>query len=303
VPTPTAEPAQAAAELAQAAAEPAPAAVEPAQSIGLCGQQGRQTVLILGESLPEDYPERGASLIRLVRVDYDTGTVRVLALPPYLAVSTPALADAGLESSVLTLVYWDALPFGEGSERARMAHASSVLAQTLIDNFGLLSDNYFTVDQGSFVDMVDAWGGLEITLPVAVDGSPSGFRYFYAGPQVMDGQSVLDYVRIYPAAGDASPIEWARLERQQQVIEASRDQLFRPWAAARLAVQVPRFYQDVVTDLSLAQVFALACVLQAPEASVEFLALEPGMVTEGPNQILVPNMEAIMAFLETEFNQ
>jgi hypothetical protein len=288
---------------ASAQADVAAQAETPTPSAGLCGHQGRATVLFLGESLPENYPERGASLIRLFQVDFDAGTVRVLTMPPYLYVSTPALAEAGLDSHVLTLTYWDALPQATGSERARMAHASNVLAQTLADNFGLVADNYFTVDQGSFIEMVDAWGGLQIDLPRDVDGSPSGFPYYYAGPQVMDGRATLDYLQIYPAAGDPSPIEWARTERQQQVIDASLAQLFRPASAIRLPVLVPRFYQDVVTDLSLRQVFALACILQAPGVSIEYLALEPDMVTEGANQILYPDMEKILAFLDTSFKQ
>jgi hypothetical protein len=296
-PTPAATPT---AEATQAPA--ATPTAEATQAAGLCGQEGRATVLFLGESLPEDLPARGASLIRLFQVDYDTGTVRVLALPPYLNVSTPALAEAGIESSALTFVYWEGLSLGAGSKRARMAHASSVLAQTLADNFGLVADNYFTVDQGTFVDMIDAWGGLEIDLPQDVDGSPSGFGYFNAGQQVMDGQSVLDYVSIYPAAGDASPIEWARLERQRQVIAACKAQLARPLSMARLAVMVPRFYQDIVTDLSLRQVSALACVLQAPDVSVEHLALGPEMVTVGPDETLSPKMDLIAAFLDTSFH-
>jgi hypothetical protein len=298
--TPTPAPTATPTPVPPATATPASAA-EPAEAAGLCGQQGRLTVLILGESLPQESIALGASLIRLVHVDYGAGTVRVLALPPYLTVSTPALAGAGIESTLLSRVYWEALPLVEGDERARMAHASAVLAQTLADNFGLVADHYFTVDQGAFVEMIDAWGGLEIDLPADVDGSPSGFGTFEAGPQVMDGQAVLDYVRIYPAVGDASPIEWARLERQRQVVAAARAQLAQPATVARLAVQVPGVYQDVVTDLSLNQVSALACVLQEPGLSIESLALGPDMVTVGPDETLSPNMERIAAFLETSF--
>jgi len=227
----------------------------------------------------------------------------VLALPPYLTVQTPALAAAGVESTVLTRVYWEALPLRASSERARMAHASSVLAQTLADNFGLAADNYVAVQQGTFVDMIDAWGGLEIELPADVDGAPSGLPHFRAGSQTLGGQAVLDYMSIYLAAGDAEPSEWARLARQGQVIAALRDQLARPETVTRLSVLIPRFYQDVVTDLGLRQVLALACALQAPDVSIEHLALEPDMVTVEPDNVLTPNVEEIVAFLETSFLQ
>ena len=66
---------------------------------------------------------------------------------------------------------------------------------------------------------------------------------------------------------------------------------------------MPSFYQDVVTDLSLRRVLALACVLREPGVSIEHLALGPDMVTVGPKETLSPKMEPIAAFLETSFKQ
>jgi hypothetical protein len=277
--------------------------VAPTQAKGVCGQQGSMTVLLLGESLPEEEPLRGASAIRLVKVDYEAGKVRVLALPPYLQVRTPALAAARIDAKVLTLVYWEAMSLGTGSERARMAYATNVFAQTVADNFGLVPDGYITFKQGTFVDMIDSLGGLSIDLPEDVDGSPSGFPHFRAGQQVLGGQAVLDYVRIYPAVGDTSPIEWERQTRQGQVLDALRAQLARPQTLTRLPALIRQFYQDVVTDLSLRQALSLACVLQMPDVSIEHLALEPDMVTVGPENALTPKMEQIMAFLEASFIQ
>jgi LCP family protein required for cell wall assembly len=269
----------------------------------MCGQQGSITVLLLGESLPEDRPLRGASAIRLVRVDFDARAVRVLALPPYLWVPTPALAEAEIDANALTSVYWVSLSLGTGSQRARMAYSTNVVAQTLADNFALVPDNYITLAQGTFADTIDALGGLSIDLPKDVDGSPSGYRSYHAGQQVMDGQSALDYVRIYPAAGDTSPIEWERLARQRQVLDALRTQLTRPQVVVRLPSLIRQFYQDVVTDLSLSQISSLACVLQTPDVPIEHLALAPDMVTVGPGEMLSPKLEPIMAFLETSFIQ
>jgi LCP family protein required for cell wall assembly len=184
-----------------------------------------------------------------------------------------------------------------------MGQATNVLAQTLAHNFALVPDNYVTLKQGTFVDMIDALGGLSIDLPEDVDGSPSGFGHFQAGQQVMDGQAALDFVRIYPAAGDASPIEWARLERQRQVIYALGAQLTRPQIVVRLPALIRQFYQDVVTDLSLNEAYALTCVLQAPDVSFEDLALSPDMVTVGPDEMLMPKMEHIQDFVETSFIQ
>ena len=283
-------------------ATPTPTA-EPTQPAGACGQHGSTTVLLLGESLPEDYEARGASAIRLVRVDYDAQTVRLLALPPYLWVDTPALSAAQIEATALTLVYYEALETGSGSDRAKMAYAADVLAQTLDDNFGFVPDHTISVRQGVFVDTIDALGGLSINLPGSVDGSPSRFGTYSAGPQVLDGQAVLDYVSIYPAVGDEPPEEWERLERQDQVLQALEAQITRPETLLKLPNLLRQFYQDVVTDLNLGQVLAMGCLLGHPDVSVEHLALSPDLVTPAGDNILLPKTDQIAAYLETAFGQ
>lgn len=259
------------------------------------------TVLLLGESLPEDHPLRGASAIRLVKADFNTAEVTVLSLPPYVWVRTPALASAGIASTALTLSYWEAMEAGTGSERARMAYASGVLLQTLEENFGLKADHYVTLKQGAFVDMIDALGGLSIDLPEAVDGWPSRLGYYSAGRQVLDGQATLDYVVIYPAVGDQAPTEWERLARQEQVLAALKAQLARPETMLKLPGAVSRFYQDVVTDLSLSQVLALGCLANEPDLSLAHVSLATDMVTQGPDKILYPKMDEIVAYLQAAF--
>jgi anionic cell wall polymer biosynthesis LytR-Cps2A-Psr (LCP) family protein len=274
---------------------------EPAQAAGVCGQQGRTTVLLVGESLPEDRPARGASAIRLVRVDYDAGTVRVLSLPPYLWVETPALSAAGVDATALTLAYWEALDLGSGSDRARMAYATSILSQTLAHNFGLAPDHTISIRQGAFIDAVDALGGLSIDLPEDVDGSPSGFGTYRAGRQVLDGRAVLDYISIYPAVGDEPPLEWERLARQQQVLQALQAQLARPQTLLQLPGLVRQFYQDVITDLGLEQVLALGCLFSPADVSIEFVELPADLATPGEDGILLPKTDEIVAYLETAF--
>jgi anionic cell wall polymer biosynthesis LytR-Cps2A-Psr (LCP) family protein len=274
---------------------------EPTQAAGVCGQQGSTTVLFLGESLPEDNPARGASAIRVVRVDYDAKTVRALALPPYLWVNTPALSAAGTEATTLTLVYQEAHQIGPGSDRARMAYATDVLSQTLSHNFGLAPDHTISVKQGVFVDAIDALGGLSIDLPEAVDGSSSGFGTYGAGPQVLDGRAVLDYVSMVPAAGDEPLEEWERLERQEQVLRALYAQVTRPEILLKLPGLLRRFHQDVVTDLGLSQVLAMGCLVSQPDVSVEYLELSSDLVTPGEDNILLPKTDEIITYLETTF--
>jgi hypothetical protein len=59
----------------------------------------------------------------------------------------------------------------------------------------------------------------------------------------------------------------------------------------------------VVTDFSLNDAYALACMLQSPDVSFEDLALSPDMVTVGEDEMLMPKMEQIRDFIETSFIQ
>ncbi len=71
-----------------------------------------------------------------------------------------------------------------------------MLARTLDLNFGLRVDHYGAVDMSTFVEIVDAVGGLEIYLPYDVDGRPidektEDMGYFNAGQQHFTGEEAL----------------------------------------------------------------------------------------------------------------
>lgn len=302
VPAATATPTATATPPPTATSTPPPTASPTATSTpeppSACGRTGTMTVLLLGESLPEDRPGRGASAIRLLEVDYGAKTVRVLALPPYMQVNTPALSEAGIQATALTLTYWKALELAEGSERAKMAYATDIFLLTLFDNLGLAPDHSISMRQGAFIDMIDALGGLEIELPENVDGSPSGLGAYSAGEQVLDGQAVLDYVTIYPAAADTPPTEWERLDRQEQVLRALRDQLIRPQTLFRFPRLIRRFHQDVVTDLGLGDILTLACMLQESDLTIEHLELPSELFTPGEGKTLFPKTDEIVAYLQ-----
>ena len=293
---PTATPVAATATLVPPTATPV-----PTQVTGVCGRTDVTTVLLLGEKMPVYQPVLGADAIRLLRADYGTQTVQILALPPELWVQTPAMAQAGIGATTLTLVYRESLPLAAGSYRAQMAYATALVAQTLYDNFELAPDQYITLRQTVYVDMVDALGGLTIDLPEDVDGSPSGYGYFYAGSQVMDGQAVLDYVRISPAAGDPVPAEPARLARQNQVLAAFKTQLARPQTLLQIPLLVQQFHDDVVTDMSLNEGLALACLFQQPNLAIEQIELGPELMNMAANGVLVPQTEEIVAYLQASF--
>jgi hypothetical protein len=72
-------------------------------------------------------------------------------------------------------------------------------------------------DYGAFKRMVDAVGGITITLPRAVDDRNSGL-HLPAGRHKADGATALAYVRLRHGLGDGSDLD--RIKRQQKFMGA-----------------------------------------------------------------------------------
>ncbi|MER7133649.1 LCP family protein, partial [Streptosporangium saharense] len=82
---------------------------------------------------------------------------------------------------------------------------------------GIHLDHAVEVDFSGFKDMVDALGGVEVTLPAPVDDPQAKVR-LPEGRQVLDGAQALGYVRVRRSLGDGSDLE--RIGRQQRFLES-----------------------------------------------------------------------------------
>jgi LCP family protein required for cell wall assembly len=243
-PTPTAIPTEA-------------APVEPVSTVipsGSACRTGTMVFMALGES----QPPRGTDAIRLVRVDYDHKRIDVLALPAQLWVATPGLAARGMRSTTLSNVYLQGKNLAAGDDRARMLSAVNLFGSTLQSNFGYTPEHYFVIKQAAFADFINALGGVDVVLPVVVDGRSEGFGYFPAGAQHLTGAMALDLVRI-----DNTGI-WDRFDRQELIIQAVYQSLLTPQNWDRLPYLVGAFHDNILTDFSVSQMLDVSCILNQP---------------------------------------
>jgi polyisoprenyl-teichoic acid--peptidoglycan teichoic acid transferase len=194
-----------------------------------------------------------------------------------------------------------------GAQQGGAAGGAAVLQRTLARAFGLSANRWATVDFRGFVALVDALGGVELTVPRALvdDTYPTddyGTRRLEipAGAQHMNGEQALAYVRTRAADSD-----FGRMARQQQVLVALRDQALTPagivrWPAAALVL--PR---TLKTDLGPGEALAIARVLLLlPRDQVRALVIGPDLappqVGPGGAAILLPRETAIrQALAET----
>jgi LCP family protein required for cell wall assembly len=78
-------------------------------------------------------------------------------------------------------------------------------------------DQTVVIDFAGFRQMVDALGGVPVTLPRPVADRNSGLN-LPAGEHRLDGRQALAYVRVRHGLGDGSDL--ARIKRQQQFLAA-----------------------------------------------------------------------------------
>jgi LCP family protein required for cell wall assembly len=149
-------------------------------------------------------------------------------------------------------------------------YGPSLLARTLDLNFGLNVDHYMVANMNVFAEVVDALGGLDITLPEGgIDGRTTTDRsarlVFPGGPQHLNGEQALTLARLR----NVSVFE--RAEHQNMVMCALQKKVERPETVLRLPAILNSFMNNIQTDLTPGQISQLACLgTQMPRSNIMF---------------------------------
>ncbi|MFJ2030832.1 LCP family protein [Streptosporangium sp. NPDC087985] len=165
---------------------------------------------------------------------------------------------------------------------------------------GVRVDHAVELDFSGFAGLVDAVGGVEITLPQAVDDPKSGLR-LPAGRHLLDGKQALAYVRARYSLGDGSDIQ--RIKRQHLLMSALAKKMKKPLAdPALLHAFLTEATKWVKTDagLDLETMYAIAGSLAKtdPEALL-FVTVPWRPYPDDPHRIqwLQPAAEQLFALI------
>jgi LCP family protein required for cell wall assembly len=228
-------------------------------NVGLCGAPPVMNILAIGtDARGDNYSYGLGDVIRLVRVDFVNPKVTVLEFPRDLWVEIPDIADdlKGQDHEKLNQAYLYGNPgFGYTDDPAQ---GPGLLARTLTLNFGAQIDHYAAVNMRTFEKVVNAVGGIDVTLPETVDGRTATDTnkrlLFLAGTHHLDGTQALTLARIR--------IEgvFARAENQNRVLCALRDKLTSPTVITKIPDLIRSFQGAIQTDLSPEQLGQLACI-------------------------------------------
>jgi len=283
-----------------------PAVIRAQDDTALPGWDGesRFTVLVAGIDRRPDEAQTlsvRTDAIMLLSVDPETERIGVLHIPRDLHF-VPAGEDDFLRVNSL-LVFGEQIDDGYGPY---------YMLDTLQYNLGMYIDRYMLVDFAAFITLVDAIGGVEVSLDYVINDPTYpdmnyGYDPFYlaAGTHTLDGYDALRFARTRHGDND-----FLRGERQLQIIAALREKLTEADTFPLLLAQAPALLDDlssnIMTDMTLDEMIALArFALTVEDEGLNTAALRSEYIMTftqpGGTNIYIPDRSQLIDLLSSVF--
>jgi polyisoprenyl-teichoic acid--peptidoglycan teichoic acid transferase len=215
-------------------------------------------ILMVGsDTRSNSYTTGLADAIRILRIDFVNPGVTMLSFQRDLYVEIPGISDHhGITHGKLNQAYL----YGTDTFRYydEPDQGLGLLTATLEHNFGANIDYAAAVNLQTFVNIIDAIGGLNINLPYAVDGRSGNSRssdlYFPAGEQHLNGYRTMILARLRPE-GDL-----VRNRTQDIILQALAVQILNPATLQNLPQLIDIFKNSVQTTLTQNEIVQLLCL-------------------------------------------
>ena len=243
----------------------------------------RSSILILGiDRTPEGTDIGRSDTIILLGLQSFTGQANLLSIPRDLWVPIP----------------------GYGENRVNAAHSFGELEQpgygprlalaTVQQNFGVGVSQYLRIRLEGFAGVVDALGGIEITLDQAAAG-------YSPGTYTLNGEQALAFVR------DRTGDDFFRMQHGQLFIMSVIKKMINPLSWLHLPGAIFAMLQTVDTNIPFwdwprLSIALLRAVLfnGIHAAAIPREAITP-WVTDAGAQVLLPNWEIILPMVRDMF--
>lgn len=177
-----------------------------------------------------------------------------------------------------------------------------LLTSTFEKNFDVPIHNFVRIDLSGFEDIVDAIGGVDITLDCELyDETLIPYfqtAYLEAGDYHMNGSQALFYARSRKTTSD-----FDRARRQQQVLMALRKRMLDADLVTRIPALWSALHSTVDTDLGAGDVFDLAKLGATIDRDHLYgMVLRPPLVSDWITpqgaQVQIPDLEGISEALD-----
>src|SRR5712692_1328549 len=225
-----------------------------------------------------NFPALLTQVMMVVHIDPDNNSVTLVSIPRDSWVYVPEVGDMHKIDQAFFLGATQHNSFDDGVRLARL---------TVEKDYGLTIDRYAWVGLSGFASVIDTLGGVDIdvTHPIVDDTYPDDTGnskdpfpyqrlYIAPGPQHLDGQEALEYVRSRHAdlVGDIG-----RTNRQQAVLAALKKKLTLVNVVTHLTQLIGDLQGKVYTDLSEQEMLSFANFGRVlPDSAVQHLTLGPG---------------------------
>jgi LCP family protein required for cell wall assembly len=253
----------------------------------VCRQTGTMTILFLGSDTSFGVPPYGADSVRIFKVDFDAQKITFVTFPRDLVVPAVALNDPSHPQAPLGLIFYYARQAASGTSTQTNAAAARVMAQVMMEDFGVGFTNFIALQMDQVGVMIDEVGGVQINIPAAIMTEHN--IYYSAGLQNLNGSLATEYVRFLNPGGEAP-----RTARQNAFIQALLAKLTDVSILPHIPALLTEYQNAVTTDLSPEQLVNITCLAgKMPKSNLIFASVDtPDLVTNN-----VPNFAAVKNFL------
>ncbi len=253
------------------------------------------TILVLGVDRRSDGGDQNADVIIVAELDVAGHTLSGVSIPRDLLVNIPGVGPDKINTSY---------NYGVLSDPADPASGVAYVRNTVEAAFGISIDGYILIDFDGFEGVVDALGGIDVEVPYTiVDNKYPTDDYgietitFNAGPQRMDGEAALKYVRTRHADSDD-----ARRQRQIDVILAILSEGRSLGSIAKADSLIVSVGEAIQTSFGLEEQLTLARLARLmTESSVSIANIEEPLVqsawTEDGKWVYLADEDALADFV------
>jgi LCP family protein required for cell wall assembly len=259
----------------------------------LCGGPSVMSILAIGsDTRGTGYTWGLSDVMRVVRINFVKPSITVLDFPRDLWVKIPYISDNlnGQDHEKLNQAYLYGNP-GDGFKYWDGPSAGpGLLALTLNVNFGVKVDHYIAVNMKTFVKMVDAVGGLDVTLDKN-----------YGGGHLQKGDEHINGTEALALARNRTEGVFSRGMDQDIVLCALQKKLTSPSVIPEIPGLIQSFQGSVQTDLSPEIMSQLACLApQVPRENITLHSFPENLFTGG--RIHDPVFEKDVFIWNVDFN-
>jgi len=240
------------------------------------------TILILGRDTRNTENDAGrADIIMLIYLNPKENTGSLLSIPRDTLVEIPG--------------------YGEDKINAAYAYGGEELMIKTISSFlGAEINHYVTLDFEGFVDLIDALGGVDITIDRPIVDPKSGAN-FSAGNHHLTGEQALSYTRSRSTElGDIG-----RIQRQQQLFK----ELLKQKLNVKYLSSAPYYFNILIentrTDLDILTILKYSkAVLSFNSENFEtaIIPSHPDWINDGTISVQIPDTSEAKAMWQRILN-